>query len=285
MRADLLHRLAPAALAVLLLAATGSARPAVDDDEAKAPEGAVEVPFRMLPTNHMLVQVMLNGEGPYRLIFDLGSPVTLINNAAALEAGVVEGAAFPMLFGARGEAEVDELTVGGLTAEAVPVMVMDHPVVRALGQMLGRPIHGLVGHTFFARYRTTIDYQAKTMTFEPVEAEIRDFLTGLPERMVGPKVARRIILEPSALLGLTLEDTEADASDGVTVARVLPDSPAAEAGIEAGDVLTTLDGRWTTSVADAYAAAMTLEPGAAVELIVRRGDDEQTLTITPRPGI
>ena len=123
------------------------------------------------------------------------------------------------------------------------------------------------------------------MTFEPVEAEIRDFLTGLPERMIGPKVARRIILEPSALLGLTLEDTEADASDGVTVARVLPDSPAAEAGIEAGDVLTTLDGRWTTSVADAYAAAMTLEPGAAVELIVRRDGDEQTLTITPRPGI
>ena len=129
MSANLLHRLAPAALAVLLLGGTGSARPAVDD-EAKAPAGAVEVPFRMLPTNHMLVQVMLNGEGPYRLIFDLGSPVTLINNAAAVEAGVVEGAAFPMLFGARGEAEVDELTVGDLTAVGVPVMVMDHPVVR-----------------------------------------------------------------------------------------------------------------------------------------------------------
>ena len=36
---------------------------------------------------------------------------------------------------------------------------------------------------------------------------------------------------------------------------VLPESPAALAGIKTGDRLLTLDGRWTDTVADCYIAA------------------------------
>jgi hypothetical protein len=264
----------------LLLVGLGSARPAADL------EARVEVPFQMLPSNHMVVEVSLNGEGPYRLIFDVGSPVTLIGNKAAREAGIIDAdAPFAFLFAARGEAEVDSLRVGGLTAEDVPVLVMDHPVVKALAEILGKPIDGLVGHSFFARYKTTIDYQAETMAFEPVEHEIRDFLTELPDRLMGPKVARRIILEPSALLGLSLEDTPEDGNQGVTVSAVLDGSPAADAGLRAGDVLTSLDGRWTTSVSDAYHAASRIEPGKEVEAVVRRDDEPLTLPLTPKAGI
>ncbi len=49
------------------------------------------------------------------------------------------------------------------------MIVLDHPILKALGDFLGRPLDGIIGYTFFARYRTTIDYQARQMTFEPVD--------------------------------------------------------------------------------------------------------------------
>ena len=45
-------------------------------------------------------------------------------------------------------------------------MVMDHPTVEAISKTVG-PIDGIVGFPFFARYRMTLDYQAKKLTFVP----------------------------------------------------------------------------------------------------------------------
>src|SRR5262249_61540860 len=45
--------------------------------KAKAP---AVVPFEMLATNHMVVRARINGQGPYRLIFDIGAPITLVSN-------------------------------------------------------------------------------------------------------------------------------------------------------------------------------------------------------------
>ena len=91
----------------------------------------------------------------------------------------------------RGEAEVDKLQAGDLTAAKLPVIVFDHPVLGALGDVIGRKIDGIMGFTLFARYKTTIDYQAHRMTFEPVDFEVRDLLKDLPDRLMGPKVAHR----------------------------------------------------------------------------------------------
>jgi hypothetical protein len=250
------------------------------------PAAKAVVPFSMLPSNHMLVRAMINGKGPYRLIFDLGAPITLLSNEAGEASGVVkpEGRR-GFLFSMRGEAEVAKLQVGGLTAEKLPVIVFDHPALKALGQAFGRRIDGIIGFTFFARYRTTIDYQVNEMTFEPVDFRMRDLLKELPDRLAGPKTARQRILAPSGLWGLRLGPPRGGIdAPGVPVEAVLPGSAAEVAGLKTGDVLTTLDGRWTTSIADVYAAAAGAEPGRDVPVEVLREKKELTLTVHPADG-
>ncbi len=273
-------------VAVLLVVGLGSASPAPKSAEPEA----IEVPFEMLPSNHMVVEVELNEEGPYRLIFDLGSPITLISSKAAKETGMIGNvSALALLFSTQQSHEIEAMTIGELTAEEVPVMVMDHPVVGALGRMLGKPIDGLVGHSFFARYKTTINYKTKKMTFTPVDAEVRDFFTELPNRMMSrDKVAERIVLEPAGLFGIVLEEEEPEAEDQesvILIKSVLENSPAALAGLKAGDQLKELDGRWTTSIADVYYAASKVDLMKTVPVIVIRDGEEIPFSMTVRPGI
>lgn len=266
------------AIVIATSLACGSAR-------AQAPPPAV-VPFELLVSNHMVVLAKINGKGPYRLIFDLGAPITLLSNKAGESSGAVKkGAPRSFLFSMRGEAEVDNLEVGALKVKNLPVIVLDHPALKALGDALGKPLDGIIGFTFFARYKTAIDYQKREMTFEPVDFEVRNLMKDLPERLAGPKVARTSVLAPAGLFGLKLGPPEGGLeAPGVPILSVLDGSPAEAAGLKPGDILTALDGRWTASIADSYAAASTTTPGKPVPLAILREGKAMTLTVTPRVG-
>jgi membrane-associated protease RseP (regulator of RpoE activity) len=257
--------------------------------EAPAPDGrtaqTVTVPFEMLPSNHMMMEAKLNGEGPFRLIFDLGSPVILLGNRAAEASGAIpKDAPKSFLFGVRGEGTIDRLEVGGLEARDLPVVVMDHPTVKALASMLGKPLDGIIGYTFFARYRTTIDYKARELTFTPVDSEVGNLLEDLPARLLGPKVQKSRTVAAAGLWGLTVGGADAGRG-GVPITRVVAGSPAAEAGLQPGDILTAIDGRWTTEPDEAYDAAADAPPGQAVPVTILRDGQERQLRVTPRDGI
>src|SRR5437763_829348 len=104
---------------------------------------AVTVPFELLKTGHMAVMVKVNGKGPYKLIFDTGAPITLLNNKVAREAGLLKNMKKPAisLFGSMGEVKIPLLEVGDQKAEDVAAVVMDHPTVEAISNELG-PIEG-----------------------------------------------------------------------------------------------------------------------------------------------
>src|SRR5262249_27294714 len=112
-----------------------------------------------------------------------------------------------------------------------------------------------------------------------------NFLKGLPDRLTGPKVARRRVLDAHSLWGLVVKEPRSRKAAGVTIRSVFGGSPADAAGLKAGDILKTLDGRWTTSVADTYTAAASVPPGRSVEIVVERDGGELTLTVTPKDGI
>src|SRR5262249_30507246 len=127
------------ALAIDVSAAVARA----DDSVGNKP---VTVPFGLLKTQHMTIEVKINGKGPYRMIFDTGAPVTLINNKVAKEAGVLpKDFRQPLFafFGSMGQFKMRSLEVGDLKLENVKTMVMDHPTVGAISNVLG-PIEGIV---------------------------------------------------------------------------------------------------------------------------------------------
>ena len=75
---------------------------------------------------------------------------------------------------------------------------------------------------------------------------------------------------------------------GVLVSSVAEDSPAARAGLKAGDVITGVNGRDVTIVSDLTGAVDRAEPEATLELRITRDRKEQTLKATmpsaPQPA-
>jgi hypothetical protein len=250
----------------------------------------VSVAFELLQTKHIAVKVKINGKGPYRVIFDTGAPVLLLNNKIAKESGVIEkNARRPLfsLFGAAGEAKIKTLELGNLKATNVPTIVMDHPTLELISQLLG-PIEGIVGFPFFARYKMTIDYQAKQLTFVPNGYEPPDVMKAMMDTVMalaGDKPRPPTVLTPAAQWGVLLRKDEKDSEEGITIDKVLPGSAAAQAGLQASDRLLTLDGRWTDSLADAYRAAGLVKPGQSVPVMVRRAGREVELAVKPQSGL
>ena len=274
--------------ALLVLAAAAPA-----DAEAPKAEAAkaLVVPFELLPSGHLTVMVKVNGEGPYRLILDTGAPITLIDNKVAEAAGLLKGVPEPLftIFGSKGEVKVGELQVGEQSAKDLTAIVMDHPTVQAISQAfekkLGGPIDGIVGFPFFARFTMTLDYQAKTVTLLPNGYKPPDVMKAMMAAIMEGASDEPKVLAPAAQWGMVAEKDAKDEDAGVTVKAVLPGSPAAAAGMKAGDRLLTLDGRWTDSLVDLYAAAGFVKPGAAAPVVVKRDGKEITLKVKPVAGM
>lgn len=273
----------------LALLALSLALPARAADAPAKPAKAVVVPFKLLPTGHMTVMVKVNGKGPYKLIFDTGAPITLVNNKIAKAADLLDDVPRPAfsLFGSVGEARIKSLHVGTLEAKDVSAVVMDHPTVEAISRAFG-PIDGIVGFPFFARFKTTLDYKAQTMTFVPNGFKPPDVLRDLERTLLGMAFGGGgavKVLAPAAQWGILAEKAKGDEEPGVTVKAVVPGSAAAAAGLKAGDRLLTLDGRWTDSLVDLYTTAAHVKPGTAVPARVKRAGKEIELTVKPVSGL
>ena len=272
-----------ALLVVLALACVS--RPARADVSEPAP---VKVPFELLRSQHMTVMVKVNGKGPYRLIFDTGAPVILLTNKLAREAGVItrnqKNPPFTV-FGSMGQFKIKSLELGGLKAENLSAIVMDHPTVAAMAKALG-PIEGIVGFSFFARYRMTIDYQAKELTFVPADFQPPDLLARVTAMLLGPKqpAARRLVA-PAGQWGFRVAKDKGDEAAGVVVEEVYVESPAARAGLRKGDRLLTLDGRWTDTVLDCFTAASHVQPGSTASITIRRDGKDLELTVHVQAGL
>lgn len=76
-------------------------------------------------------------------------------------------------------------------------------------------------------------------------------------------------------------NAEKDSGAGLVVQAVLPESPAAKAGMRRGDVVLLLDGSPVSRHGEAAVLdfVLSVKPGQQIELGIRRGDERRTLQL------
>jgi serine protease Do len=99
------------------------------------------------------------------------------------------------------------------------------------------------------------------------EGTVRRAQLGVVIQPLGHELAEQFGLEPNG---------------GVLVAEVMPDTPAAKAGLKPGDVIVEYDGQAVASPRELQAVVERSEPGAKQSLAILRDGDEKSLRVVPR---
>jgi serine protease DegQ len=140
-------------------------------------------------------------------------------------------------------------------------------VLDAQGEVVGMsvayipPAAGAVALGFAIPAATVVDVADQLLA----TGTARHAYIGIQPATLTPEIAR--------LLGI-------NRNSGVVVMQVETPSPAAEAGIRPGDIITNFNGRDTATAEDLIAALRGTEPGDRVQLAVLRGDKTQQITVT-----
>jgi hypothetical protein len=152
---------------------------------------------------------------------------------------------------------IPSMTLGTVSAPSVVAGLSE-----AKGGSIADPNYeGNVGSGFLKRFVVTFDYAHRTMYLLPLAPPPVD--AGRFDRS-----------------GLWINA----ADDGFSVTAVAAGSPAAEAGVAAGDLITALDGKPARpeALSDARQALRALPAGTKVRLDIRRGGETRALTVTLR---
>ena len=142
------------------------------------------------------------------------------------------------------------------------------PLVNANGEVVG--INTAVARGSATTAASNIGFAISVAEALPVLASLRRVADG-EERREG-------------FLGVNLDD-RTDGGLGALIVAVQPDTPAAVAGVENGDVVIALDGAAIQGAAGLIAAIRDLEPGDVTVVTVRRGDGviDLGVELTERP--
>jgi len=253
-----------------------------------------QVPYRLTNTLHLLVRAKINGKGPYNLIIDTGAPLLFVATKVGKELGL--------------KADDDGWTVldrfeleGGLKQDKVKCRV-DTPFqlegMNGMG-MAGAELHGIIGFTVLAQYRMEFDFTRDKMkwtrlaNFKPPEPigisgkggggagglEVVGGLMKFLGFLSGAKANPTQI--PRGFMGIAL----AEANDMVTIKAILPKSPAADAGLLAGDAIDEVDGKAIQKISDLHQATIRVTPGAELRLMIRRNGDKKEIAVKTGDGL
>ena len=240
---------------------------------------AVAVPFRLAGDGKVLVSAWVTSRagrpaGKVTLIVDTGATKSVFFRAE-LDRRLPGWTAWPALRGLgaptlTGDESAELVRVTRIELRAtgrsvarsgVDVAVLSGGLGRVLAEDAGEPVDGLLGYSFLKHYRIVLDFPRGLLWLDPSRGEVRDRL------------------EEYSHPGLQLESV----GGGVRVLAVAEGSPAARAGIRAGDELVALDGK-SVATLEVAAVARMLEgaPGTTLTLKLRRGSREWACRVVRR---
>lgn len=85
---------------------------------------------------------------------------------------------------------------------------------------------------------------------------------------------------PSEEHGFLGVQPDQNSEGGVAIDSVIDDSPAAKAGMKAGDKITKIDGKEVKGLEELHTMMMKTKPGQTVEVTAMRGDKEMKFKVT-----
>lgn len=103
------------------------------------------------------------------------------------------------------------------------------------------------------------------------------FASDMPMAVGVLSVGRRKIPGRSGMLGVLLADA---GGDGAKVAQVVPDSPAAKAGVQVDDVITAVNGQDVNSREELVTTVRKFQPGQNIAVALKRGDKSLDIRAT-----
>ena len=293
-------RLLPLSFLIALAALPGESAPRADPpanpnktDKAKGAK-TYEIPYKTTIPKHIVIRAKINGKGPFNFILDTGAPALFIATKVGDKAGLKGGA--------KKWSVIDRFEIeGGLVIEKARGRVETPFQLEGMNGMglAGLEIHGLIGYDMLAKYRMEIDFTRDKMTWTEL-----DYVPKLPPMLkgggggggqgelemmgsmmktIGAFIGRKPNPDISlrGFYGMTLVDGD----EYPKVTTVLDKGPAGVAGLKVGDIITKIDGRSITNIADVLTRANKLAPGSSVKVTVQRGDKTTEIAITTGEGI
>jgi hypothetical protein len=292
-------RLLPLSFLIALVALPGESAPGADapakSNKSVKVKGAktYEIPYKTTIPKHIVIRAKINGKGPFNFILDTGAPALFIATKVGNKVGLKGGA--------KKWSVIDRFEIeGGLVIQKARGRVETPFQLEGMNGMglAGLEIHGLIGYDLLAKYRMEIDFTRDKMTWTELDyvpklagvkgggggggqAELE--MMGTVMRTVGAFMGRKSTPEISlrGFYGMTL----VDADEYPKVTTVLGKGPAGVAGLKVGDLITKIDGRSITNIADLLKRAGRLAPGTSVKLTVKRDDKTTEIEITTGEGI
>jgi S1-C subfamily serine protease len=213
---------------------------------------------------------------------EVGDPVVAIGNPFGLDRTVTAGIVSALQREIRSP---NGFTINDVIQTDAPINPGNSggPLLDAAGRVIGVNSqieasggNGNVGIGFAVPIDTTREVAQQLIE----DGEVRHAYLGISGTDVTPEIADVLNL---------------DSDQGALVQSVVPDSPADEAGIEAGDadatiggqpvraggdVIVAVDGEAVEGMSDVIAAVDSKQPGDELELTLLRGGNERTVTVT-----
>lgn len=157
------------------LPALGCSLPSAVSPGAPSETAPGEVNFKLAGPNEaaLIVQVKINGKGPYDFVLDTGATFTCIDRQLVEELKLPNWSGplgTVVITGGEGEmgfVKIDKLEVGD-TASASELVACKLDLSRM--QPPGFGIKGLIGLNFLKNYRVTINFESNTLRLDKPEA-------------------------------------------------------------------------------------------------------------------
>ncbi len=262
-------------------------------DEVKKPAETHLVPYRLSDVKHVVIRLKVNGQGPFNFIVDTGAPAVYFGSEMAKKLGLT-----PKEEGFWKDFDNVEIE-GGLKLGKIKVLVEEPFQLVGINKMnaAGIKYHGVMGYSVLAQYKIEYDFTQPHLKWTLLDWKVpapamlgsvsagasanmkamiglSSFATALMPKKIDPTLVYR------GLVGIELADKDGK----LVITKVLPNTPAALAGLKVDDQITSCNEKPVKTVTDLQKVLGNVGSEQEVSMDINREGNEKTIKLTTARG-